>query len=231
MINTIETYCSWFIVYSIIGWLYESILCSFIEKKFVNRGFLNGPYCPIYGFGALLDIIFLSRFENVIVLFFFGIILNCSLEYLTSFLMEKLFGARWWDYSDKKFNINGRVCLLGAVVFGTFSVVLIKIVHPFVIWYMNMIPGILLHIIVVVFLIAFVYDNLLNEFESYQNKISRRTTFIFVLILILIISILITIYGNYNRDIQLLQEINRLEQKIEFLEEEKSEEQNILEFM
>lgn len=79
--------------------------------------------------------------------------------------------------------------------------------------------------------IAFVYDNLLNEFESYQNKISRRTTFIFVLILILIISILITIYGNYNRDIQLLQEINRLEQKIEFLEEEKSEEQNILEFM
>ena len=79
--------------------------------------------------------------------------------------------------------------------------------------------------------IAFVYDNLLNEFESYQNKISRRTTFIFVLILILIISILITTYGNYNRDIQLLQEINRLEQKIEFLEEEKSEEQNILEFM
>ena len=79
--------------------------------------------------------------------------------------------------------------------------------------------------------IAFVYDNLLNEFESYQNKISRRTTFIFVLILILIISILITIYGNYNRDIQLLQEIDRLEQKIEFLEEEKSEEQNILEFM
>ena len=79
--------------------------------------------------------------------------------------------------------------------------------------------------------IAFVYNNLLNEFESYQNKISRRTTFIFVLILILIISILITIYGNYNRDIQLLQEIDRLEQKIEFLEEEKSEEQNILEFM
>lgn len=162
MISVFETYCSWFIVYSMIGWLYESILCSFMQKKVVNRGFLNGPYCPIYGFGALLDIIFLSKFENIAVLFLFGVILNCGLEYLTSFLMEKIFNARWWDYSDMNFNIHGRVCLLGAIVFGTFSVLLIKVIHPFVVWYINKIPVIVLHIIVTVFLIVFIYDNVIT---------------------------------------------------------------------
>ena len=102
-------YCSWFIIYSVIGWAYESLLCSVIERRLINRGFLNGPYCPIYGFGALLDIICLNSFSDPLEIFFLGALLNCTLEYWTSFFMEKMFNGRWWDYSDKKFNINGRV--------------------------------------------------------------------------------------------------------------------------
>lgn len=128
----IEELFLWLMIYSFVGWVYESTLCSITGKKLVNRGFLNGPYCPIYGSGAVLDILVLGRIQNPALLFILGVLLTCSLEYFTSWIMEELFHARWWDYSDKKFNINGRVCLLGAVVFGAFSVVLILVIHPFV---------------------------------------------------------------------------------------------------
>ena len=98
--KTIETWFLWLMIYSIIGWVYESTICSIGHRKLINRGFLNGPYCPIYGTGAVL-----------VLLFFAGALVTCSLEYLTSWLMEKLFHARWWDYSKRKFNIGGRVCL------------------------------------------------------------------------------------------------------------------------
>ena len=94
--------------------------------------YLNGPYCPIYGTGAVLVLLVLGRIQNPVLLFFAGAVVTCSLEYLTSWLMEKLFHARWWDYSKRKFNIGGRVCLIGAVVFGAFSVVLVLVLHPFV---------------------------------------------------------------------------------------------------
>ena len=94
----------YFMIYSVVGWIYETTLCSITDRHFVNRGFLNGPYCPIYGSGALLDVLILGRIENPFLLFILGVLVTCSLEYLTSYVMEKLFKARWWDYSDKKFN-------------------------------------------------------------------------------------------------------------------------------
>ena len=128
--KTIETWFLWLMIYSIIGWIYESTICSIGQRKLINRGFLNGPYCPIYGTGAVLVLLVLGRLKIPVALFFAGAVLTCSLEYLTSWLMEKLFHARWWDYSKRKFNIAGRVCLIGAVVFGAFSVVLILVLHP-----------------------------------------------------------------------------------------------------
>ena len=130
--KTIETWFLWLMIYSIIGWVYESTICSIGHRKLINRGFLNGPYCPIYGTGAVLVLLVRGRIQNPVLLFFAGALVTCSLEYLTSWLMEKLFHARWWDYSKRKFNIGGRVCLIGAVVFGAFSVVHVKILHPFV---------------------------------------------------------------------------------------------------
>ena len=132
MIQTIETYFLLFISYAFLGWCME-IGCKYVQfGKFINRGFLNGPYCPIYGSGAVLVILVLGKLTNPFLLFFAGALLTCSLEYLTSFVMEKLFHARWWDYSKRKFNINGRVCLIGAVVFGAFSTVLVLWIHPLV---------------------------------------------------------------------------------------------------
>ena len=149
-------------IYSIIGWIYETILCSVKGGRFINRGFLNGPYCPIYGCGALLDILILGKIENPILLFFLGALVTCSLEYLTSYLMEKMFHARWWDYSHLRFQINGRVCLLGAVVFGAFSVVLIKVLHPIVVQYTSLLPPVWFHCIVAVLFVGFLADNIVT---------------------------------------------------------------------
>ncbi len=130
--KTLETWFLWLMIYSFIGWVYESTICSIGHRKLINRGFLNGPYCPIYGTGAVLVLLVLGKIQNPVLLFFAGAVLTCSLEYLTSWGMEKLFHARWWDYSKRKFNIGGRVCLIGAVVFGAFSVVLVLFLHPWV---------------------------------------------------------------------------------------------------
>ncbi len=147
MLLTVEKYFLWFIVYSFLGWLYESTYCSIKERKWINRGFLNGPLCPVYGTGAILVILILGNVENTVSLFLSSAVLTCTLEYLTSYVMEKLFDARWWDYSDSKFNLNGRVCLAGALAFGSFSVLLIKLLHPFVVRITNPIPTFMYHII------------------------------------------------------------------------------------
>ncbi len=120
----------YFITYSILGWICEVIFCSIPEKKFINRGFLNGPLCPIYGFGALIVIFFLTPFkESIFLVFIFGLIFTSVLEYLTSYAMEKIFHSKWWDYSNNKFNINGRVCLLNSILFGLLSVFVMFVLH------------------------------------------------------------------------------------------------------
>lgn len=130
MTNIIDWFL-WFVAYSFIGWFYESVICSINEKKLVNRGFLNGPLCPVYGVGALVCLLFLyERTDNLIVLFFAGMSITCVIEYITSVLLEKLFKARWWDYSNYRFNLNGRICLQGALVFGVLSSLIVRFVHP-----------------------------------------------------------------------------------------------------
>lgn len=122
-----------FFIYSICGWILETIYCRILDGKWTNRGFLSGPYCPIYGFGSLLIIYFLDNFkDNPVEVFFFGMIFTSALEYITSFLLEKIFNAKWWDYTNYKFNINGRVCLLNSLEFATLGLVLTYIAHPFI---------------------------------------------------------------------------------------------------
>lgn len=105
-------YILYFFIYSFLGWTVESIGCSIASKRTINRGFLNGPICPVYGFGAVIVISLLGRFNNVVIVFLLGMILTTILEYFTGFILETLFHAKWWDYSDRKFNIKGRVCLM-----------------------------------------------------------------------------------------------------------------------
>ncbi|MEG0894440.1 MAG: hypothetical protein RSE93_01895 [Oscillospiraceae bacterium] len=175
VLTTLEIWFIWVMIYSIVGWIYESILCSVSNKKLINRGFLNGPYCPIYGNGALIVILLLGKVTNPILLFILGAVLTCALEYATSYLMEKLFNARWWDYSSRKFNINGRICLIGAIVFGIFSVVLILILHPIVQNFTNSLSDNLRHLISATLFIAFLIDCIITikGFSGFNKKLEE----------------------------------------------------------
>ncbi len=121
-----------FFVGSVLGWIME-VICKLIQyHRFINRGFLIGPYCPIYGFGSVLLTVLLTPYVNSsVVVFFMAIIICGTLEYLTSYLMEKLFHARWWDYSQKRFNLHGRVCADTLIPFGFLGLGMIYAVKPF----------------------------------------------------------------------------------------------------
>ena len=134
----IKKYFALFIIYSFIGWLMEVTLTLVEDKKLINRGFLIGPYCPIYGTGCLLLITLLNKYKNDIVILFIMSIVICSiLEYTTSYVMEKLFKARWWDYSRFKFNINGRICLETMIPFGLLGVLVVYYINPFLLKIIN----------------------------------------------------------------------------------------------
>lgn len=123
----------YFAIYSMLGWVCEVIYCSIPAKHFINRGFLNGPYCPVYGFGALIVIYILFPFTAYpLLVFTLATLLTSTLEYLTSYILEKSFNAHWWDYSKRKFNIHGRVCLLNSSLFGILCLVLVYLVHPII---------------------------------------------------------------------------------------------------
>lgn len=153
-----ERYFLWLLLYSFIGWVYESLLYTVKQKRFINRGFLNGPYCPIYGTGAVLNLLILGRITNPFLLFFAGAFVDCLLEYLTSWGMEQLFHARWWDYRKYPLNLNGRICLYGALVFGGFSVLLVLWIHPPVDQVTSAIPAPVLHLICIVFVLVLLID-------------------------------------------------------------------------
>ena len=148
-----------FIIYSFIGWVIEVIDAYIKTGKFVNRGFLIGPYCPVYGIGCTLMIILLSKYlDDIVVLFFMCIVTFSILEYMTSFAMEKLFKARWWDYSNKRFNINGRICLETMIPFGLGGVFVMYVVNTVIMYVLTSMPDILLTIFSIVIGILYTLD-------------------------------------------------------------------------
>lgn len=163
MIYNLEIYFMMFMIYSIGGWIMECTLGVIQRHKFVNRGFLIGPYCPIYGVGVVSGTLLLSRFSNNIFLLYFLATIVCGvLEYLTSYFMEKIFKARWWDYTKNKFNINGRVCLETLIPFGIISVIIIRFVNPLVFKGLYSIPQNILNWIVIVLFIIYVIDSIIS---------------------------------------------------------------------
>lgn len=139
---SVETLILLFFIYSFCGWCMESFLQLIEKRKFINRGFFIGPYCPIYGSGGILMTIFLRELESSPFQLLLASTLLCTgLEYVTSYLMEKLFKARWWDYSHKLFHLNGRVCLDNAILFGFAGVLLIRYINPLLLNVTNAIPG------------------------------------------------------------------------------------------
>ena len=124
-------------LYSFLGWCGEMVYCSLGQRRLCEkRGFLNGPICPIYGHGALL-VLMTGGYQTPLETFLIGAIQTSAVEYLTSYLMERLFHMRWWDYSRKRFNLNGRICLLNSTLFGLACVLLCHVVQPFLIGYVH----------------------------------------------------------------------------------------------
>ena len=153
-----------FMMYSFIGWIIEMIHQMLRDKKTTNRGFLVGPYCPIYGFGAILMIILLNRYlDQPITLFVMSIVIFSILEYFTSFIMEKLFKARWWDYTKYKFNINGRICLETMIPFGVGGLIAMYIVNPFFTKCLFSTPEVVLTIIYITLAIILIIDIALSS--------------------------------------------------------------------
>ena len=133
------------------------------ERKFVNRGFLIGPYCPIYGYGVLLLTFLLKKYqEDIVATFIFSILICGLLEYFTSYFMEKIFHARWWDYSKRKFNINGRICLETLIPFGIMGCAILYITNPVILNLLNEIPDLILHIVSVVLFVLYIVDNIVS---------------------------------------------------------------------
>lgn len=163
-----------FITYSFIGWCME-VGCKLVElKKFINRGFLIGPYCPIYGWGCILIIILLNKYTNdPLALFIMAIVICSILEYFTSYFMEKLFKARWWDYSRRKFNINGRICLETMIPFGLLGCLIMYFVNPFFVSIYSKIPSNILIIISSVLFTIFLTDNIISYTIMFKMKIPK----------------------------------------------------------
>lgn len=156
---SLSLYFLLFLIYSFIGWFYEVLLTLVKKKKFINRGFLIGPYCPIYGVGSLFVIFLLNDYlDKPFGLFILSMVICSIVEYTGSFLLEKIFKTSWWDYSSQKFNINGRICLETMIPFGLGCMLIMYIVNPFFVSILIKIPKVVANITAVILLILFIID-------------------------------------------------------------------------
>ena len=132
---------SWFFIFSFFGWVWETTLVSVKRHKYVNRGFITGPLCTIYGAGAVSVYLLLVPFSSsYVAIFFVGMIVATVLEYITSAAMERLFHAKWWDYSLNRFNVKGRICLGVSIGWGFMSLALYLFLMPIADWIMSLYP-------------------------------------------------------------------------------------------
>lgn len=172
----IRVYFLLFLTYSFAGWCMEVIGKLIQYKRFINRGFLVGPYCPIYGTGAILITFLLKKYvSDPFALFVMAILVCGTLEYLTSYFMEKIYHARWWDYSQRKFNINGRVCLNTIIPFGLLGMFIMYVSNPFLLGTIESLPETALNIVFWVLLVIFVLDNIIStNVISYVGKTTKE---------------------------------------------------------
>ena len=166
----------YFTIYSILGWITEMIYCRLLSGKFVDRGFLYGPYCPIYGVGAVIVILTLNPFaNNILIVFLLSMVLTSILEYITSYLMEKMFDSKWWDYSELPLNINGRVCMLNSVLFGILGIIIMFILHPHIQNFVYSIPSKYIHYVINTLILIFCIDitATLNSLLNFKEKLQE----------------------------------------------------------
>jgi uncharacterized membrane protein len=176
-------YIWFFFIYAFLGWCTEVAYTAFNSRKFVNRGFLNGPICPIYGVGVAIIIACLTPFEDYIILSFLGsVVLISTLELVTGWFLEKMFHQKWWDYSDMPLNINGYICLKFSLMWGFVCVLIINMIHPIIYNIITLIPVTLGKVILVILLAGIIVDMIvtiqsvinLNKFLKQLSEIASK---------------------------------------------------------
>lgn len=149
----------YFFIYAFLGWCAEVMFHTIITGKWVNRGFLNGPLCPIYGFGMMLILLALDPLKNNIVLLFVGsVLLTSGLEFLTGWVLKNLFHLTWWDYSKRPFNLGGYICLEFSLMWGVGGVIIVKLIQPLVQQFVQSIPYVVSLIFLAIFIIILLLD-------------------------------------------------------------------------
>lgn len=166
-------YICYFIIYAFLGWCTEVAYKAVTVGQFVNRGFLNGPVCPIYGFGMVFVIWALTPVvDNEFLLFAGGFIITTALEWLTGFVLEKLFHAKWWDYSGEPFNINGYVCLKFSILWALACMLIMNVIHPLIAAAVAIVPVFIGKIIAGISLAALAADSVLTV--NTVTKLNRQ---------------------------------------------------------
>lgn len=149
----------YFFIYSFWGWAMEVSYAALCTGKFVNRGFLNGPVCPIYGLGGVFIIVALTPFmDNAFLLFVCSVLLSSLLEFLTGEILEKIFHTKWWDYSDLPFNLKGYICLKFSIAWGIICLLVMRIIHPLIIKLVSLCPNVVGYILLAIFAILLIID-------------------------------------------------------------------------
>ena len=134
MSATFYDLCFFFVIYSIAGWIIEVVFHAVVKGVIVNRGFLNGPVCPVYGFGMISVILIYNLIgsDNTFVVFLEGVVFTTLIELIAGFILDKCFHARWWDYSKMPLNLNGYICAGFSLIWGLAVVFVVKLVHVFI---------------------------------------------------------------------------------------------------
>lgn len=165
-----------FMAYGFLGWLWESTVCAYANyRRFANSGFLLGPCCPIYGVGALACWLLLRGIGNTAALFLAAMIVCSAIEYVVGWALERLTGARFWDYSDMPFNVHGRVCLYGALLFGLGSVLVCRVAEPWLLGIMAQLPRVLVAVVALAVAVMLALDTVFAV-ASWKRLSSRLET-------------------------------------------------------
>lgn len=178
----LNRYLTAYFAFSVLGWIWESIYCTIKERKWQNRGFLYGPLCPIYGFGSIValfvyDLILLGTVPKLSwwMILLAGFFFSMILEYPTSYILEKKFHARWWDYSDLPLNINGRTCAITSIGFGIGAIIIMNYLIPSYEKILVIIPATIISVLCVIFVALHSSDFTLtvSNLTNFQRNIDE----------------------------------------------------------
>lgn len=166
---------SYFVIYSFLGWILESVFRSFCEKKIINTGFLIGPFCPIYGTGALIMYFTLGYLkDNPVLVFIVAVLMLTLWEYVVGVFLEKVFKTKYWDYSDHKIQFQGRICLTNSIAWGFLGVGFVNIIHPFIVSVIEKIDFNVLQIIIYSATVIVVIDTIVSVIKAKNIKIKLK---------------------------------------------------------